>query len=69
MPAFNDVGTASSAEVLEPSGIHPRPLKQAMKQVAAVLSKEQSGSSRMYGVVVYGTRLREPKPNYLAATL
>src|SRR5579864_7265874 len=68
MPAFNEVATSTSAAVLEPSGVHPRQLEQAMKQVAAALSKEQSGSSRVYGVVVYGIRSREPKPNYLAAT-
>jgi hypothetical protein len=38
-----------------------------MEQVTAALSKEQSGSSLVYAVVVYGKKRREPKPNYLPA--
>jgi hypothetical protein len=64
----SELATSASAAVLEPSGVHPRPLGQAMKQVVAALSKEQPDSSLAYGVVVYGKSRREPKPNYLATT-
>jgi hypothetical protein len=68
MHTNSDYATASSAAVLEPTGVHPRPLGEAMKQVVAALSKGQSGSRNVYGVVVYGKSHRRHRPNYLAAT-
>lgn len=58
---------SASAAVLEPSGVHPRQLGEAMQQVTAALSKEHSASSGVYGVVVYRNRRSESR-NYLAAT-
>jgi hypothetical protein len=66
MSVFNEIATPTSAAVLEPSGVHPRELGRAMKQVIAALSKGQSGSSLVYGVVVYGRKHGKPKPDYLA---
>jgi hypothetical protein len=68
MPAHTDFSASSSAAVLEPNGVHPRPLGQAMKKVVDALSEEQSKSSRVYGVVVYSKHHKEPEPNYLNAT-
>jgi len=64
----SDFATSSSAAVLETSGVHPRPLEEAMKQVVAALSREQSRSRHVYGVVVYRKSRRQSRPNYLAAT-
>jgi len=63
----NESATPTLAAVLEPSGIHPRTLERAMKQVVAALSDGRSGSSLVYGVVVYSKKHREPKPDYLAS--
>jgi hypothetical protein len=67
MPVLDDFATPTSAEVLEPSGVHPRQLGLAMKQVIAALStKGQSSSGLAYGVVIYGGKHRKTRPNYLA---
>ena len=68
MHTNNDIGPASSAAVLEPSGVHSRPLGEAMNQIVAALSKGQSQSGQVYGVVVYGKWHRKRRPNYLDAT-
>src|SRR5436190_5906484 len=68
MHTDTDIATSSSAAVLEPSGVHPRPLVEAMNQVVAALSKGHSRSRHIYGVVVYRKSRRQAKPNYLDAT-
>ena len=67
MLAVHESRTSTSAAVLEPSGVHPRGLGRAMKQVAAALSKGQS-SSPLYGVVVYSKKHKGHQRNYIAAT-
>lgn len=67
MPVHSDVAASTSAAVLEPGGVYPRPLGQAMKKVADALSEERSESSQVYGVVVYSKLQKEPARNYLDA--
>jgi hypothetical protein len=59
--------TPTSAEVLEPSGVHARQVDQAMKQVIDALSEEPSKSTLAYGVVLYSRKHRKLKHQYLAA--
>lgn len=58
----------SSAAVLEPGGVHSRPLNRAMEHVCTALSKGRSNANGVYGVLVFGKRHRHSKHNYLAAT-
>jgi hypothetical protein len=67
MSVLQDLVAPTSAEVLEPSGVHARHVDQAMKQVVAALTEEPSGSGLVYGVVHYGAKHRKLRHHYLAA--
>jgi hypothetical protein len=56
-----------SATILDASGVYVRKWDEAIKQVAAGLSKEESASSPAYAIVVYHKKHTEGRPNYLAA--
>jgi hypothetical protein len=56
-----------SATILDASGVHSGKWDQALKQVAAGLSKEESRPSAAFAVMVYGHKHVEHRPNYLAA--
>jgi len=55
------------ATILDASGVHSGKWDQALKQVAAGLSKEESPSNAAFAVMVYGHKRVELRPNYLAA--
>jgi hypothetical protein len=55
-----------SATILDATSVYSRKWEEAIKQVAAGLSKEESRSSTAYAVVVHETKRNEPGPNYLA---
>lgn len=55
------------AAVLEPRRVQVRPVRKAMQQVTASLSKRGSSSSPVYAVMLYGKRSAH-NPNVLSAT-
>ena len=66
MSGSTEITDATSAAVLEPSGVHRRHPTDAIKQVIAALSKGRSHSDLAYGVVVYSKGYPRTAPTYLA---
>jgi hypothetical protein len=61
------MSSVTAAAVLEPSGLHFRPLGEAMKRVTASLTKSGPSSSSIYAVMVFEKKAPQ-QANVLSAT-
>jgi hypothetical protein len=58
----------SSAEILEPSGVHTLDVRHAMDKLIAAVSPERSHTNAAYGVVIYRAGKAKAEPNIFSAT-